>query len=141
MTIKAPSKLPNKLDSYDALMARNVAIENELSLMPESWSYIKPQSVINKYRYPANATEAERYPNVDWQDVLFKDYATSYNVDMNVSGGNSFVKYFTSADFVHEGDILEEWDNGRNYQSGYGYNRLNVRSIWIFKSQKQHNSK
>ena len=36
MTIKAPSKLPNKLDSYDALMARNVAIENELSLMPES---------------------------------------------------------------------------------------------------------
>ena len=31
MTIKAPSKLPNKLDSYDALMARNIAIENELS--------------------------------------------------------------------------------------------------------------
>ena len=136
MTIKAPSKLPNKLDSYDALMARNVAIENELSLMPESWSYIKPQSVINKYRYPANATEAERYPNVDWQDVLFKDYATSYNVNMNVSGGNSFVKYFTSADFVHEGDILEEWDNGRNYQSGYGYNRLNVRSNLDFQITK-----
>lgn len=136
MTIKVPSKLPNKLDSYGALMARNVAIENELALAPESWSYIKPQSVINKYRYPLNADEAERYPNVDWQDVLFKDYATSYNVSLNVSGGSQFVKYFTSADFVHEGDILEEWDNGRNYQSGYGYNRLNVRSNFDFQITK-----
>lgn len=136
MTIKAPSKLPNKLDSYGALMARNVAIENELALAPESWSYIKPQSVINKYRYPLNADEAERYPNVDWQDVLFKDYATSYNVSLNVSGGSQFVKYFTAADFVHEGDILEEWDNGRNYQSGYGYNRLNVRSNFDFQITK-----
>ncbi|HRZ97038.1 MAG TPA: TonB-dependent receptor [Paludibacter sp.] len=136
MTMKVPSKLPNKFDSYDALMARNVAIENELGLSPESWSYIKPQSIIDKYRYPTNPAEAERYPNVDWQDVLFKDYATSNNVSLNVSGGNAFVKYFTSADFVHEGDLLEEWDNGRNYQSGYGYNRLNVRSNLDFQITK-----
>jgi len=136
MTIKVPSKLPNKFDSYDALMARNVAIENELSIKPESWSYIKPQSVINKYRYPSNALEAERYPNVDWQDVLFKDYTTSNNVNLNVSGGTAFVKYFASADFAHEGDLLEEWDNGRNYQSGYGYNRLNVRSNLDFQITK-----
>lgn len=136
MTIKVPSKLPNKFDSYDALMARNVAIENELGLTPESWSYIKPQSIIDKYRYPSNAAEAERYPNVDWQEVLFKDYTTSNNVSLNVSGGNSFVKYFTAADFAHEGDLLEDWDNGRNYQSGYGYNRLNVRSNLDFQISK-----
>lgn len=136
MTVKVPSKLPNKFDSYDALMARNVAIENELGITPESWSYIKPQSVIDKYRYPSNALEAERYPNVDWQDVLFKDYTTSNNVNLNVSGGTAFVKYFTSADFVHEGDILEEWDNGRNYQSGYGYNRLNIRTNLDFQISK-----
>lgn len=136
MTIKVPSKLPNKFDSYDALMARNVAIENELNIKPDSWSYIKPQSVINKYRYPSNALEAERYPNVDWQDVLFKDYTTSNNVNLNVSGGTAFVKYFASADFAHEGDLLEEWDNGRNYQSGYGYNRLNVRSNLDFQITK-----
>lgn len=101
--MKIPSKLPNKLDSYDALMARNMAIEHELSLYPDSWSYIKPQSIINKYRNPANLEEAERYPNVDWQDVLFKDYAMSYNANVNVSGGTRFVKYFASVDYVHEG--------------------------------------
>ncbi|SFE06780.1 SusC/RagA family TonB-linked outer membrane protein [Thermophagus xiamenensis] len=127
-TLKVPSKLPNKYDSYDALMARNVAIEHELSLSPDSWDYITPQAIIEKYRYPANLEEAERYPNVDWQDEIFKDYAMAYNANINVSGGTKLVKYYASADFVHEGDLFRVWDNGRNYESGYGYNRLNVRS-------------
>ncbi len=135
-TVKTASKLPNKLDSYDALMARNVAIENELSVSPDSWAYIKPQSIINKYRYPANLQEAERYPNVDWQNALFKDYTTSHNVNLNVSGGTKFVKYFASADYVHEGDLFKVWDNGRNYNSGYGFDRLNVRSNLDFQLTK-----
>ena len=135
-TVKTASKLPNKLDSYDALSARNVAIENELGLNPDSWAYIKPQGIISKYRYPANLQEAERYPNVDWQDVLFKDYTTSQNVNLNVSGGTKFVKYFASADYVHEGDLFSVFDNGRNYQSGYGYDRLNVRSNLDFQLTK-----
>jgi len=136
MTVKVPSKLPNKLDSYDALMARNVAIEHELGVSPDSWEYITPQAIINKYRYPAGVEESERYPNVDWQDVLFKDYALSYNANINVTGGTGFVKYFASADFVHEGDLFEVFDNGRNYDSGYGYNRINVRSNLDFQLTK-----
>ena len=135
-TIKVPSKLPNKLDSYDALMARNIAIEHELGVYPDSWGYATPQAVIEKYRYPLNLEEAERYPNVDWQDELFKDFAMSYNANVNVSGGTKFVKYFASADFVHEGDLFRIFDNGRNYQSGYGYNRLNVRSNLDFQLTK-----
>src|SRR5690606_8521097 len=53
-TVKAPSQLPGKYDSYDALMARNVAIEHELGASPDSWSYIRPQAFIEKYRNPAN---------------------------------------------------------------------------------------
>ncbi|MDP4270347.1 MAG: TonB-dependent receptor [Bacteroidota bacterium] len=135
-TLKTVSKLPNKLDSYDALMVRNVAIEHELALTPESWAYIKPQDIIRKYRYPANVTEAERYPNVDWQKELFKDYTTSNNVNINITGGTSFVKYFASADYVREGDLFKIWDNGRDYKSGYGYNRLNVRSNLDFQLTK-----
>lgn len=127
-TIKAPSMLPNKLDSYDALMARNVAIEHELATYPSSWGDIRPQSFIEMYRNQTTLEQRERYPNVDWQRAIFKDFTTSYSANLSVSGGTSFVKYFTSADFVHEGDLFKVWDNGRNYQSGYGYNRVNVRS-------------
>ncbi|QIA08084.1 SusC/RagA family TonB-linked outer membrane protein [Draconibacterium halophilum] len=136
MTMKVPSKLPNKLDSYDALMARNYAIEHELGVYPDSWGYMTPQSIIEKYRYPADLAEAERYPNVDWQDVLFKDYAMSYNANVNVSGGTKFVKYFASADFASEGDLFYVYDNGRNYDSGYAYNRINVRSNLDFQLTK-----
>jgi TonB-linked SusC/RagA family outer membrane protein len=135
-TIKAPSKLPGKYDSYDALAARNVAIEHELGVKPDSWSYMTPQDIISKYRNPANATEAERYPNVDWQKQLFKNYAISSNVNLNISGGTNFVKYFAAADFVREGDLFRVLDAGRNYKSGYGYNRLNVRSNLDFQLTK-----
>ena len=135
-TMKVPSKLPNKYDSYDALMARNIAIEHELGLSPDSWPYMRPQPFIEKYRHPANPEEAERYPNVDWQKELFREYAMAYNANINVSGGTSFVKYFTSADFQHEGDLFRMWDNGRNYGAGYGYNRLNVRSNLDFQLTK-----
>nr|WP_320058175.1 TonB-dependent receptor [uncultured Bacteroides sp.] len=135
-TMKSPSKLPNKLDSYDALMARNVAIENELGLSPGSWAHIRPQSFIENYRNQSTVEQRERYPNVDWQKALFKDQTMSYGANVNVSGGTKFVKYFASADYVHEGDLFRVYDNGRNYNSGYGYDRLNVRSNLDFNITK-----
>jgi len=132
-TMKTVSKLPNKYDSYDALSYKNIALENELPVSSGSWSKMLPQDIVRKYRYPANLAESERYPNVDWQDVLFKPSAMSYNVSLNVSGGSNILKYFTSVDYTHEGDMMRIWDNGRNYQTGYGYDRLNFRSNLDFK--------
>ena len=127
-TLKSPSKLPNKYDSYDALMLRNQAIEHELGVKSDSWANIRSQEFINNYRNQTTQEQRERYPNVDWQDALFKDAAMSYNANVNVSGGTKFVRYFASADYVHEGDLFRVYDNGRNYKSGYGYDRINVRS-------------
>lgn len=135
-TLKSPSKLPNKLDSYDALMARNVAVEHELALTPESWSYIRPQAFIENYRNQTSIEQMERYPNVDWQKALFKDNAMSYNANLNISGGTAFVKYFAAADYVHEGDLFRVYGNGRGYNSGYGYDRINVRSNLDFNITK-----
>ena len=127
-TLKSPSKLPNKYDAYDALMLRNKSIEHELGVTPESWANIRSQEFINNYRNQTTQEQRERYPNVDWQDALFKDVAMSYNANINVSGGTKFVKYFASADYVHEGDLFRVYDNGRDYKSGYGFDRINVRS-------------
>ncbi|HEX9601479.1 MAG TPA: SusC/RagA family TonB-linked outer membrane protein, partial [Mariniflexile sp.] len=127
-TMKVPSKLPGKYDAFDALLVKNEAIENELSLSPESWNDYLPFDIINKYRNPANLEEAERYPNVDWADILFKDYTMSYNASVNVNGGTESVKYFAGVDFLREGDLFKDYDNERGYDPGYGFNRLNVRS-------------
>ena len=85
MALKMPSKLPNKLDSYDAFQLRNDAVEYELGLTPDSWMYMMSQEQMNKYRNPANQAEVERYPNIDWADWMFKDYAFSENANVSVS--------------------------------------------------------
>lgn len=136
MTLKTYSKLPDMMDSYDALSLRNQAIESELAYHPTSWSYYLSQDRLNKYRYPANQAEAERYPNMDWVDYLLKDVATSYNANVNISGGTKFVKYFASADFAHEGDIYKKVTNTKGYDPGFGYDRINVRSNLDFNLTK-----
>ena len=132
-TMKIPSRLPQKYDSYDALQIRNMAIERELALNPSSWQDYTPYDIINKYRNPANEQEAQQYPNIDWQDESVKKMAMSYNANVNISGGSSFVKYFTSVDLLHEGDIMKMRDNGKGYKPGFFYDRLNIRTNLDFK--------
>ncbi|MCF0198775.1 MAG: TonB-dependent receptor [Bacteroidaceae bacterium] len=140
--IKQASRLPGKYDSYDALVYRNMAVENELAISPESWAYVKPMSFIQNYRNQGNLRDefgtllSERYPNVDWQNALFNNHAMSYNANMNISGGTQFVKYFVAFDFANEGDLSKMYDNNRGYKGGYTYNRLNVRSNLDFQLTK-----
>lgn len=151
-TLKTVSKLPRKYDSYDGYMYRNQAIENELAIGGDaSWAYYRPQTFINLFRnqdrnvipnynsngdYVGDYSQAERYPNVDWQDEMFKSTAFSYNTNLNISGGTKFVKYFVSFDYQNEGDMTRIWENNQGYEGGYAYNRLNVRSNLDFQITK-----
>jgi len=151
-TLKAVSKLPRKYDSYDGYMLRNEAIEHELALGGSaSWEFYRPQTFINLFRnqdytvkpnfaadgtYLGDYSQAERYANIDWQDEMFKSTALSYNTNLNISGGTSFVKYFVAFDFQNEGDMTKIWDNHQGYKGGYTYNRLNVRSNLDFQITK-----
>lgn len=128
MTAKVVSKLPEKYDAYDTFYLMNNSIEREACLNPAGWANYTPAAIIDKYRHPANAEEWDRYPNVDWEDELFKKVAMSYNTSVNVSGGTKVVNYFAAVDFVNEGDLFKSFENGRGYNSGFGYNRINVRS-------------
>ncbi len=127
-TMRFPSKLPEKYDSYNTLMLRNRSIENQLDIYSDNWESYIPVDIVNKYRNPANIEEAERYPNVDWADALLKKNAKAYNASVNVSGGTKFVKYFAAVDFLNEGDVFKTVDNGGGYDAGFSYNRINVRS-------------
>ena len=151
-TLKAVSKLPRKYDSYDGYMFRNQAIEHELAIGgAASWAYYRPQTFINLFRnqdytvkpnydidgnYLGDYSQAERYPNIDWQEEMFKNFTLSYNTNLNLSGGTKFVKYFVAFDFQNEGDMTKIWDNHQGYEGGYTYNRLNVRSNLDFQITK-----
>ena len=151
-TLKAVSKLPRKYDAYDGYMLRNEALEHELALGGDaSWAYYRPQTFIDNFRnqdytvkphynsnneYLGDYSQAERYPNIDWQDEMFKSTALSYNTNLNISGGTKYVKYFVAFDYQNEGDMTRIWENNQGFEGGYSYNRLNVRSNLDFQITK-----
>ena len=141
--VKFVSKLPETYGSADALYYVNKAVKHELGLEPASWGNISSTDFMNNYNAPAGSIDpetgmlmSERYPDVDWQKELFNDYAMSYNANVNIAGGTKTVKYYAAIDYQHEGDLFREWDNGRGYKGGYGFDRINVRSNLDFSLTK-----
>ncbi len=126
--MKMVSKLPGKLDSYDALMARNVAIEHEMNVNPAAWEMVNSQAFIDMYRNQTSLEQKERFVNVDWQDELFRKRAMAYKANVNVSGGTKFVRYFAAADYINEGDMFKQFDSDRGYKAGFGFNKISIRS-------------
>ncbi|WP_372772725.1 SusC/RagA family TonB-linked outer membrane protein [Mangrovibacterium sp.] len=129
-TIKMVSKLPQKLDSYDAIMEANRAIMNEVMYSNESWADYTPMSIIEKYRNPLTEEESYMYPNVDWEDEIIKDFAQDFRINLSVRGGSDFAKYFGSLSYQSVSDIFDgsNYDSGKGYLGEYKYDRFNYRS-------------
>ncbi|GAA4814599.1 TonB-dependent receptor [Litoribaculum gwangyangense] len=129
-TFKFVSKLPEKLDTYDAILEANSSIMRELAQFEDSWNRIRPLAIADRYRNPANEQERLIYPNVNWRDVLLKDFAQDYRVNLSVRGGNNKSKYFASLAYQKETDIFDgkSFDNGKGYESEFSYDRFNFRS-------------
>lgn len=126
ITAKTHSKIPQFLDSYNALWLRNQALENQLGASPSShWSsYITPVEVLRQYR---DQTNPEVYPNVDWQREMLHKWSWSQRYNMDLRGGTKFVKYYAALAYTYDGDILKGQDFGQGYIPKNDYSRYNFR--------------
>ena len=122
---KTMSKTPEHLNSYEALWLRNIAVENQLAQNPESWSYITPVAVLQKYR---DQTDPYMYPDVDWKDIMLKDYAFSQRYNWDIRGGTKFVKYYGSLAYTYDSDIIKGQDFNQGYVPKNDYSRFNYRT-------------
>ncbi|MGQ1891341.1 SusC/RagA family TonB-linked outer membrane protein [Thermophagus sp. OGC60D27] len=132
-TFKQASRIPTVLNSYEGIRARNFAAYNEVAVRPTSWGLYVPMEQLDYYRtqeYP------DGFPEVDWEDVMLKDWGRSHKINMNVSGGTDFVKYFSSLGYSHEGDILNTKDLGQGYVPDFRYDRYNFRTNLDFELTK-----
>ncbi len=146
LTGKMLAKQPGKLDSYDAMMAKNAIIEREGVLNEQSWNDYVPYRIIERFRtqgpteldklmYPGIDWDKEAfnyseiYPNVSWVDEMFKKIAlNTHRVSVNLQGGSKRFKYFSSLAYIHEGDMFRDYDNGKPYDPNYNFDRFNFRS-------------
>ncbi len=130
------SKQPDKLDSYAAMMAKNEIIEREGVLNQPSWNSYVPYEIVQRYRKPQSAEYAYIYPNVNWEDAMYKEMGFSHRATLSARGGNESIQYFGMLAYLHEGDLFEDYDNGKGYEPNYNFNRFNFRSNIDFKLTK-----
>lgn len=84
-------------------------------------------------RYSATDIENTRtgrnpyiWPNVDWYDLMFRDFSLSQRANVNLQGGGSRVTYYMSIQMNHDGGIL---DIPQNYSFNNNYDR------WLYTFQ------
>src|SRR5690606_41471263 len=65
-TAKMVSKTPDKLDSYEAMMAKNETIEREGVLNEPSWGAYVPYDIVTRYRMP----QSPEYARIDRKSVV-----------------------------------------------------------------------
>ncbi|MEX2639067.1 MAG: TonB-dependent receptor [Balneolales bacterium] len=122
------SKLPGKLDSYGAMNAKNEMIEREGVINESSWNDYVPYEIVQRYQLPQTEEYRVIYPNVDWEDAMFRDMGFAHKATLSARGGSEDVQYYGLVGYTQEGDMFEKYDNYKGYDPNYNFNRLNFRS-------------
>ncbi len=115
-------------DYVTAMEMRNEALAND-----QRWNDQVPDAVIELWRQ--NIHQAGPYndyfPQVDWWDMLVKDYGMQHNHNINVRGGTDFLRYFASFSYLNDGDIFQTTPT-ELYNPSFFYQRYNLRSNFDF---------
>ena len=66
------------------------------------------------------------FPDVDWNDYIFKNLAWQTQHSATISGGGNRVRYFVSGSFLEQDGMLKKMYE--SYDPNYNYQRFNYRS-------------
>lgn len=72
------------------------------------------------------------FPNVDWQETLFKNSTNNTKANVNLSGGGQVANYYVSAGWEKETGLLKV-DNRNNFNNNIDISRAFIRSNVVFK--------
>lgn len=114
LDFQVPTRLPNFLDSYNTALLYNEGLRNEGK--PELYS----ADALETYR---NGSNPDVYPNTDWFDLAFNDYAPQSQHNVNVSGGTDAVRYFLSVGYLNQKGLYDNLQYQRyNFRSNIDVN-------------------
>lgn len=113
-----PTKRPKMVNSMQFAEMYNEASRSANRKEPYS------AETIEKYR---TGEDPDLFPNINWMDELYKDYAFSERVNLGVSGGGNIAKYYISGAFYNEGGMFKS-DSMNQYDTSTYFKRYNFRS-------------
>ncbi|MFC2115928.1 SusC/RagA family TonB-linked outer membrane protein [Bacteroidota bacterium] len=129
-SFETPSKIIEVVDVPEAAIARNIGLNRIRRFGNEVWDELYQAD--QEIEYFRTGEYPYVYQNLDWMDVMLKDFTTSYRLNTSVRGGTKTTKYFASASYNHEGDLFDGVDVGQGYVPSYSYDRFTIRSNFDF---------
>ena len=115
-----PTKTVKVADGIAYMIARNDAVLNRT---PNAQPYYS-EEVIEGTRKQLNPYI---YPNVDWENYLFKDFTTTQSANVNVTGGGKRVTYFLSGTLNNDNGMLKK-DSKNNFDNNINQLRLSLQA-------------
>lgn len=67
----------------------------------------------DEVRMFADGSNPDMYPNTDWYDLVFDDYAMTTKHSVSLRGGGEKVNFFTSLGYLYDDDFTPDKDNSR----------------------------
>ena len=110
------------MDSYTYATLYNEAQLSDNPSLTESQLGFSP-FVIDMFR---TNEDPIMFPNVDWNDYLFKNLAWQTQHNLTLSGGGERFRYFVSLGYLLQDGMLKQL--GESYDPNYQYKRFNYRS-------------
>lgn len=72
--------------------------------------------------------DPDLYPNVNWRDVMLKDYVWNNQHHISINGGGTNARYYMSVGLQHKDAIYKQDKGIKNYDNSVGYNKYNFRA-------------
>lgn len=75
-----------------------------------------------------NHMDPDFHPDVDWRDVILKDYTWNQQYFLSASGGGEVARYYISAGFTTKDAIFKQDKGVNKYNTNVNYNKFNFRA-------------
>ena len=119
-SFSSPSKVNDFLGAVDYMKLYNKALRARDQSAPLLYS-------IQQIYGTENGGDPNIYPDVDWFDELFNDYAQNHRVNLNISGGGDVAQYYLALSHINESGLLKV-EPLNNFNNNINIKRSNLRA-------------
>ena len=119
-SFSSPSKVNEFLGAVDYMRLYNRALRARDQSAPLLYS-------IQQIYGTENGLDSNLYPDVDWFDELFNDYAQNRRINLNISGGGEVAQYYLALSHISETGLLKV-EPLNNFNNNISIKRSNLRA-------------
>lgn len=72
--------------------------------------------------------DPDLYPNVNWRDVILKDYVINNQHHLSLSGGGTNARYYVSMGIMNQGAVFKQDKAASDHKTNVDYHKYNFRA-------------